>query len=181
MRHPPRPQLPPPPRRAKERGQWILRPVWRDLPSPAGRGRDWRGRKEANRLRNKDDGQPVSPMEREREKSRWGPLHLLSPTGWGEFHGRGLELGAPPFTLGRRGVGWGLSFAQRWGSVCSSSSAYTCGRTGGLPRRIEDSWPPSPEGRYPGGLGVVTFLPGKEKNRSGERYYEVGPKDLSIH
>lgn len=137
MRHPPRPQLPPPPRRAKETGQRILRPVWRDLPSLAGRGRDWRGREGANRLRDRDDGQPAGPMEREREKSGWGLLHFLSPTGWGEFGGRGLELGAPPFTLGRRGVGWGLGFTQSWRSACICSTAYACGRTGGLPRSTE--------------------------------------------
>lgn len=87
MRHPPRPQLPPPPRRAKETGQPILRPVWRDLPSLAGRGRVWRGREGANRLWDRDDGQLVGPMGREREKSGLGLLHFLSPTGWGGFDG----------------------------------------------------------------------------------------------
>lgn len=124
--------------------------------------------------------QPAQWKEKER-KSGCGLLHFLSPTGWGEFDGWGLELGAPPFTLGRRGVGWGLGFTQSWRSVCRCSTAYACGRTGGLPRSIEwieGFWPTPPEGRYPGCLGVVTFLPGKEKTQSGERYYEVGPKDL---
>lgn len=69
MRHPPRPQLPPPPpRRAKETGQQTLRPVWRDSPSRAGRGKDRRWREGANRLRDRDDGQQAAPTERKRDE-----------------------------------------------------------------------------------------------------------------
>nr|XP_044628383.1 uncharacterized protein DDB_G0284459-like [Equus asinus] len=90
MRHPPRPQLPPPPpRRAKETGQQTLRPVWRDSPSRAGRGRDRRWREGANRLRDRDDGQQAAPTERKRDEILLGRLEDRDIQGRRPFEDRG--------------------------------------------------------------------------------------------
>lgn len=65
-------------------------------------------------------------------------------------------------TLGNCELGWGLGLAGSWGSVCrralGEGAGCWLGGVGAVPGA-------PPEGRYPGGLGVETFLPGKEETR----------------